>query len=52
MFGLFKKKKANDTFIRKAKKYNEIINVCNYLLSLGITEDGTKKVLKVELKKL
>lgn len=30
----------------KQEKYNEIINVCKYLLSLGITEDKTKKGIK------
>ena len=33
------------------KKYNEIINVCKYLLSLGITEDGTKKGIKGRIEK-
>ena len=35
----------------KQEKYNEIINVCNYLLSLGITEDGTKKGVKGRIEK-
>ena len=37
--------------LEKQKKYNEIINVCNYLLSLGITEDGTKKGIKGRIEK-
>lgn len=35
----------------KQEKYNEIINVCKYLLSLGITEDGTKKGIKGRIEK-
>ena len=38
-------------FIRLLEKYNEIINVCNYLLSLGITEDGTKKGIRGRIEK-
>ena len=37
--------------LEKQEKYNEIINVCNYLLSLGITEDGTKKGIKGRIEK-
>lgn len=37
--------------LEKQKKYNEIINVCKYLLSLGITEDGTKKGIKGRIEK-
>lgn len=37
--------------LEKQEKYNEIINVCNYLLSLGITEDGTKKGIRGRIEK-
>ena len=37
--------------LEKQEKYNEIINVCNYLLSLGITEDGTKKWIRGSIEK-
>lgn len=37
--------------LEKQEKYNEIINVCNYLLSLEITEDGTKKGIKGRIEK-
>lgn len=37
--------------LEKQEKYNEVINVCNYLLSLGITEDGTKKGIKGRIEK-
>lgn len=37
--------------LEKQKKYNEIINVCNYLLSLGMTGDGTKKGIKGRIEK-
>ena len=37
--------------LEKQEKYNEIINICNYLLSLGITEDGTKKGIRGRIKK-
>lgn len=37
--------------LEKQEKYNEIINVCNYLLSLGITEDGTKKGIRGKIEK-
>lgn len=37
--------------LEKQEKYNEIINVCRYLLSLGITEDGTKKGVKGRIEK-
>ena len=37
--------------LEKQEKYNELINVCNYLLSLGITEDGTKKGIKGRIEK-
>ena len=37
--------------LEKQEKYNEIINVCNYLLSLGITEDGTKKGVRGRIEK-
>ena len=37
--------------LEKQEKYNEIINVCNYLLSLGITDDGTKKGIKGRIEK-
>ena len=37
--------------LEKQKKYNKIIDVCNYLLSLGITEDGTKKGIKGRIEK-
>lgn len=37
--------------LEKQKKYNEIINICNYLLSLGITEDGTKKGIRGRIEK-
>ena len=37
--------------LEKQEKYNEIINVCKYLLSLGITEDGTKKGIKGRIEK-
>lgn len=38
--------------LEKQEKYNELINVCNYLLSLGITEDGTKKGIKGRIEKV
>lgn len=37
--------------LEKQEKYNEIINVSRYLLSLGITEDGTKKGIKGRIEK-
>lgn len=37
--------------LEKQEKYNEIINICNYLLSLEITEDGTKKGIKGRIEK-
>lgn len=37
--------------LEKQKKYNEIINICNYLLSLGITEDETKKGIRGRIEK-
>lgn len=37
--------------LEKQEKYNEIINVCNYLLFLGITEDGTKKGIRGRIEK-
>ena len=37
--------------LEKQEKYNEIINVCNYLLSLGITEDRTKKGIRGRIEK-
>lgn len=37
--------------LEKQEKYNEIINVCRYLLSLEITEDGTKKGVKGRIEK-
>lgn len=37
--------------LEKQEKYNEIINVCNYLLSLGITEDETKKGIRGRIEK-
>lgn len=37
--------------LEKQEKYSEIIDVCNYLLSLGITDDGTKKGIKGRLEK-
>ena len=37
--------------LEKQEKYNEIINICNYLLSLGITEDGTKKGIRGRIEK-
>ena len=37
--------------LEKQKKYNEILDVCNYLLSLGFTEDGTKKGIKGRIEK-
>lgn len=37
--------------LEKQEKYNEIINVLRYLLSLGITEDGTKKGIKGRIEK-
>ena len=37
--------------LEKQEKYNEIINVCNYLLSLEITEDGTKKGIRGRIEK-
>lgn len=37
--------------LEKQAKYNEIIKVCDYLLSFGITEDGTKKGLKGRIEK-
>lgn len=38
--------------LEKQEKYNELINVCNCLLSLGITEDGTKKGIKGRIEKV
>ena len=37
--------------LEKQEKYNEIINVSKYLLSLGLTEDGTKKGVKGRIEK-
>lgn len=37
--------------LEKQEKYKEIVNVCNYLLSLGITDDGTKNGVKGRLEK-
>lgn len=35
----------------KQEKYSEIIDICNYLLSLGITDDGTKNGIKGRIEK-
>lgn len=37
--------------LEKQQKYEEIIKICNYLLNLGITEDGTKNGVKGRLDK-
>lgn len=37
--------------LEKQAKYDKIINVCDYLLSLGYTEDGTKIGLKGRIEK-
>lgn len=37
--------------LEKQEKYYEIINVCKYLLSLEVTEDGTKKGVRGRITK-